>query len=282
MPSRKILLFGGSGFLGSTILKIDKKLIAPPRSNIDLNNTQDIYEYIYKLMPEKIIYCAGISSMDFAQKNKTITNNLNYKIPGLLAKFASKNNISFYYISTDAVFDGYKNKFEFTEIDKTKAKSVYGISKEKGEYTVLTFKKTASLRIINLFGNGNKENFIQRMIDNLSKNKEFPGIIDQINNPIYVTIAAQSILFAVNNNLQGIYNLGALDSKSNYELLIKAANQLNLNSKLIKKISFNEFLSERISYRKKKSVLITDKFHNASNKSILKNIDNSLSYLNLK
>ena len=84
-------------------------------------------------MPDKIIYCAGISSMDFAQKNKSITNNLNNKIPGLIAKFAAKNNIAFYFISTDAVFDGYKNKFEFTENDKTKAKSIYGISKEKGE-----------------------------------------------------------------------------------------------------------------------------------------------------
>lgn len=282
MALKKILIFGGSGFLGSTILKVDNKLVAPPKSKLDLNNTKEIFEYIYKLMPEKIIYCAGISSMDFAQKNKSLTNKLNNKIPGLIAKFTSKNNISFYYISTDAVFDGYKKKFEFTEFDKTRAKSVYGVSKEKGEFSVLKFKKTTVLRIINLFGNGNNKNFIQRMIDNLSNNKEFPGIIDQINNPLNVKIAANSILFAVNNNLEGIYNLGALNSESNYNLLIKAANQLKLDSKLIKKISFDDFMKGKISYRKKKSVLITNKFHEKSNKNILKTIDDSITYLSLK
>jgi dTDP-4-dehydrorhamnose reductase len=280
MTPKKILLFGSSGFLGSKIFEKNKEIIAPTHSFLDLTDVEKVYRYIYKSEPKKIIYSAGISKIDFAQKNKAITNNLNYKIPKLLSKFALKNNIDFIYISTDAVFDGYKNKYEFKESDKTNSKSVYGISKQKGEDAVLSSNQNTVIRIINLFGKNN-ENFYQKMINNLSLGKTFPGIVDQINNPLNIDLAAQSILFSIENNLHGIYNLGATNSISNYNFLVKAAEKMNFNASLIKKISFNDFFKNESKYRKKKSVLKTEKFQKESRNTILKDINNSISYLNL-
>lgn len=283
MDSKKILLFGGSGFLGSTILKEDKQILAPSHPKLDLTNTDDLFNYIYKNEPSHIIYASGITRIDFAQKNKELTNLLNYKIPKQISKFSSKNNINFVYISTDAVFDGYKNKFEFDEGDKKNAISVYGNSKLKGEEAVLSSNNNFSVyRLITLFGLGNKNNFIEKLLNTLSKDDEFYGIRDQINNPLNVDLAAEAILFGIKNNLKGIYNLGALNSDSNYNFLVKVAKKLNLNSNLIKQITFKEFVNEKVAHRKRKSVLITDKFMKISKSNILRDLDDSISYLNLK
>lgn len=282
MVKDKILLFGGSGFLGSRILKLNKNIISPIHTKVDLTKIEAVYKYIEEKQPSKIIYTAGISKLDFSEKNRSITDNLNYKIPNLLSKFASKNNIIFYYISTDAVFDGYKLKSKFSEKDKTNAISVYGRSKEKGENAVLSNSNANSvIRVINLFGIGNKDNFLQKMIDTLSKNKEFNGITDQINNPLNVNLAAEAILFAISNNLKGIYNLGSIESVSNHNLLIQVAKKYKLDPSLIKKITFKEFMIDKIATRKQNSILITDKFQKASNGKILKNINDSVAYLNL-
>jgi len=282
MHSQKILLFGGSGFLGSRIIKNNKTIIAPNHSELDLLDIDKVFKYINDVEPNIIIYSAGISKMDFAQKNETITNKLNNNIPHKIAKRASRDGINFIYISTDAVFDGYKNKFEFSEYDKTNAKSLYGLSKQKGEDSILTFSDNCVIRVINLFGLGNENNFIQKMKNKLEIQEDFPGIIDQINNPLNVDIAAKSIIFSAENNLNGIYHLGALTAETNFNFLILAAKQMKLNSKYIKKIKFNEFMGDKISYRKKNSVLLTEKFNKITKKLILKNTKDSISYLNLK
>jgi len=282
MKSQNIILFGGSGFLGSRILSKNKRIISPLHSQLDLLDEKKVYEFLEKSQPVKIIYSAGISRMDFAEKNKTLTNNLNSRIPYLIAKYSNKNDISFIYISSDAVFDGYQKKYKFNEIAKTNAKSTYGISKERGEYNVLSQSNNNTVvRIISLFGN-NQNNFIHEMINNLLNNREFPGIVDQVNNPLNVDLAAKAILFITKHNLKGIYNLGALNADSNYSFLKLAAKELKLNEKLIKKISFEDFFRNKIAPRKKKSILLTEKFSYESNYSILKDLKHSISYLNLK
>lgn len=283
MYSKKILLFGGSGFLGSSILKKYKKIYSPPHSAVDLEKLDKVFDYIYKKEPESIIYAAGITKIDFAQKNKLITNKINYDIPNKISKFCSENKIKFIYISTNAVFDGYKNKFQFSEFDKPIAKSVYGNSKLFGENAILSNgNNNCVIRVITLFGIGDKSNFLQKMINNLTLGKEFFGIYDQIQNPLNVDIAAESILFATKNNLKGIYNLGSLDYDSNFNFLVNVAKEMSLDYKLIKKISFRDFQVEKFIYRKKKCVLITDKFREVSGDKILKTLNASISYLNLK
>jgi dTDP-4-dehydrorhamnose reductase len=282
MNEKKILLFGATGFLGQRILSKNKQILAPKHSSLDLLDLGKVFKYIEQKKPNQIIYAAGITKIDFAQKNKKITHDLNYRIPKQISKFVSKAKVNFTYVSTDAVFDGYKNKFEFSENDKTLAKSVYGISKLRGEEAILANDNNTVVRLITLFGIGNKNNFLQKMIDSLKSGKEFFGINDQIQNPLNVDIAAEAILYLVENDYEGIYNLGALSSDSNYNFLVKTARKQGLNYKLIREITFDKFMENKIAHRKRKSVLRTDKFSKLSKNKILKTLDDSIAYLNLK
>lgn len=277
--SSRILLFGSSGYLGSNLKKDlkDYKIFSPSRSQLNLLNTDDCLKYIDTSSPDLVVYCAGITKIDFAEKNKSLTSKLNFEIPKNISKFTSQNKIKFIYISTDAVFDGYARKNEFTEDDKPFARSFYGKSKLNGENSVLeNSPNNLILRSITFFGGKNKNNFANMMISNLKSSKEYLGIYDQIQNPLNIGIATKAIKFSIQNDLTGIYNLGSLDSESNYDFLVKLAIKNKLNSKLIKKISFEDFMKDKKGYRKKKSVLRVDKFNKRSHEKILKTIDQSI------
>lgn len=280
--NHKILLFGGSGFLGSHLKDELKtyKLFSPNRNTVNLLDINKLLKYLERLRPDLIIYSAGITKIDLAEKNKTLTNKLNFEIPKKISQFAFTNDSKVIYISTDAVFDGYRRKFEFTEKDRTFAKSAYGKSKLLGEDTVLSRNsKNLVLRAITYFGGNNENNFANAMIKNLKANKPYLGIYDQIQNPLSILIGTKAVKFSIENDLKGIYNLGSLDSDSNYNFLVKLARKNKLNSDLIKKISFKEFMRDKSGHRKQKSVLLVDKFNEVSNKKILKTINQSINSL---
>ena len=152
--SKKVLIFGGSGLLGSTLQRQfpPKSVIKPTHKELDLLNTVDVLKFIEKKQPTTIIYAAGITKIDEAEKNSLLAFRLNYHIPEIIACHASKMSISLIYISTDAVFDGYANKYRFLETDIPKALSVYGKSKLRGEEAILTTSaKNSVIRLIKLF-----------------------------------------------------------------------------------------------------------------------------------
>ena len=279
MTNKKILILGGSGLLGSSLKKTFRNdvVIAPTHRVLNLTNSKKVVAFLAKTKPDSIIYAAGITRIDQAEKNKKTADLLNYVIPKMISNFSSMENIPFFYISTDAVFDGYTDKYKFSEADKPKPKSTYGKSKLRGEIAVIeASKKNCVLRLITLWGKSEKPNFTLMMLERLKSGKESDGIIDQIQNPLLITIACEGIKFAVEHQLSGIYHLGSLDYATNYNLLVKIANKYNLNDKLIKKTTFVKFSHNKKGHRKKKSVLISDKFVKVSEDKILKTIDGSI------
>lgn len=279
MKTNKTILFGGSGYLGQALQKNigNNSLIAPSRTQVNLLKVNDTLKFIEKNEPIYIIYLAGITKIDQAEKDKTLANKLNYQIPKSISRFAEKNKIPVLYTSSDAVFDGYKIKYKFKEIDKPNPVSEYGKTKLRGEYAILNSSNiNCVLRLITLYGNPDKSNFISTMLSELQKGNEFRGIVDQVQNPLLLDIAVKSIKFSLEEKLSGIYHLGSIDYQTNYEFLVKIARKNNLNEKLIKKITFMDFTKQKKGHRKRKSVLSIDKFNIKSEYKILKSTDESI------
>jgi dTDP-4-dehydrorhamnose reductase len=276
--NKKVIIFGGSGLLGNGLKhKFNiKNANYPTHEDINLLDIQKTFLYIEKNKPSAIIYSAGISKIDFAEKNKELTLNLNHQIPKKISKFIASEKIPFIYISTDAVFDGYTNKYLFTETDIAKPRSTYGISKLYGEQSILECSNlNSSIRLINLF-DINKGNFIKQMLDSLKNDKTFLGITDQITNPLYTGTASEGIYEIWTKHLAGIYHLGALNKVSNFDLLAKIAHRFGLNPALIQKITFSDFTQNKSGHRKRKSFLLCDKFNRISNNTILKFVNDEI------
>ena len=94
MKSRKILLFGASGMVGSRILDLKPEninFVAPSRKELDLVNSAHFSQYIENHNPDMIVYAAGIVRQDQAEQEQEIATLLNTSAPGLISKIASKN-----------------------------------------------------------------------------------------------------------------------------------------------------------------------------------------------
>lgn len=280
----RILILGSTGLLGSSILDIlnGEIILNPSHSEINLTEIKDILNYIDNSNPTHIIYLAGITKIDDAEKNPELASILNFETPKQIAKYLSFSTTRLIYASTDAIFDGYKNMYHFTENDNPNPKSIYGKTKLKGEDAVLSASSfNTSVRLINLYG-WNQKSYVYKMINLLKAGHEFEGITDQIKNPTYIDDASNCIKFIINKNLNGIYHIGSLDEITNYDFLIMVARKFKLNYSLIKKIRFENFLKNKTGHRKRNSVLITEKFNQISKNEILKTTEQSTNELHIR
>lgn len=272
---QKILLFGGSGLVGSRFIQLlhdQYKIIAPRHSSLDVNNHQSVAQFISRLKPDRIIYSAGLTSVDQAEKNPDLAFSLNFKAPGAIAKKAAKLNIPVIFLSTDAVFQGTKKSRPYREDDTPKPFSVYGRSKLVGERVVLAAsRRNIVARVIMVYSHDSsrRKGFIQMAIDTIKSGEKYYGITDQIINPIYVDDIVNAISRMIDSGTFGIYHLGAADYVSNFEFIKKVAKVLKLNSKVVMGITMEEFLKNKLAKRAKYCWLDVSKFVKCFGKGIL-------------
>lgn len=271
----KILVFGGSGLVGSRIrqlLGIKYKIIAPSHLQVDITNKEKTKQIIKETKPDYIIYAAGLTSVDKAENYPKIAFSLNAKVPAFIAKYAASIGIPVLYFSTDAVFDGTKSNRPYVESDKPHPLSRYGKSKLLGEQQVLyASKKNCIARIIMVYSHDftKKKLFVQIALDALKKGEKIFGVIDQVVNPVYVDDIVAAVDLLIKSKSYGIYHLGATDYVTNYEFVKRMAKIFNLNEGLVEKISFDEFFKGKPSPRTKFCWLDTSKFRKKFGNNIL-------------
>lgn len=279
----KILVFGGSGLVGSRIsqlLGIKYKIIAPSRLQVDVTNKDKTEQIIKKSNPDYIIYAAGLTNVDKAENYPKIAFSLNAKAPALIAKYTASMDIPMLYFSTDAVFDGTKSNKPYVEEDKPQPISEYGKSKLLGEQQVLyASKKNCIARIIMVYSHDftKKKLFVQIALDALRKKEKLFGVIDQIINPIYVDDVVEAVDLLIKSESNGIYHLGSTDYVTNYEFVKKLAKIFDLDERLVSKISFDEFFKGKLAPRTKFCWLDTSKFRKKFGNNMLHSTDEGIS-----
>lgn len=277
----RILLFGGSGLVGSSIkqlLATKFQIIVPTRLQLDVTTKRQVEKILISLRPDYIIYSVGLTSVDQAEENPKLAYLLNNEAPTFLAEKASFLGIPLLYFSTDAVFDGTNDSHPYQEIDKPNPQSIYGKSKLLGEQNVLqNSNRNCVARIIMpySFFPSNRENFVQIAIKALGKGEQFYGITDQIINPIYIGDLVNAIYLLITSGSSGIYHLAAKDYVTNYEFIKKIAKIFNFDEQLVKAISFEDFFKKKAP-RGKFCWLDTTKFTKKFGKEILNSIDQGL------
>ena len=189
---QKVLVYGSTGLVGAKIIQLLSgkfKLIAPPHHQLDLDNKKIIASHLKDVLPDHIIYAAGLTKVDEAEINPKKAFYLNYQIVGFIAKQATKLKIPFHYISTDAVFNGKKSKAPYRETDKPDPISVYGRSKLKGEIATLSASPINSVIRTELLYTSyfpHKKDFARVAYESLRRKEKFAGIVDQIITPTFV------------------------------------------------------------------------------------------------
>jgi dTDP-4-dehydrorhamnose reductase len=237
-----VLITGCTGMLGATLSKSllkHFKVYSTGRSkfindkyncrSFDLNE-QNYDELILWSNPEIIIHCAAITNGKYCSENPAIANKIN----GLSIKKlidATSTSTKIIYISSDAVFSS--STIYPSEKNKTNPESVYGKSKDLGEYYLKKFSKNFNIvrtTIVGLNVFKKNESFVEWIINSNLKKQKINLFNDVKFNPISIWDFSKEIKFIIDNNInEKILHISGSEICSKYEFGIQIIRSLNLN-----------------------------------------------------
>ncbi len=263
----------------SQLLSKQFKIIGPPHSHLDLLNKKAVQKNIRDVQPDQILYMAGITKVDEAEKNKKLAFALNAEAVKFVAESAKEFNIPLHYISTDAVFDGKQKNKVYKEDSKTNPISIYGKSKLQGEKVVIGISKQNSvIRTIMIYSANfpHRKDFARSAYESLINKRQFSGIVDQIINPTFIDDLVYAIGAILEKRARGIYHVAATDFTTNYGFVKKIAKTFKINEKLIVKTTFDEFFKDKPAKRGQYIRLSTAKFSKEFGTHFLHSVDEGI------
>ena len=232
---KRVLILGGSGMLGHTLINILEKdpyleIFNLVRGNIinersikcDVLETKKLKNNIDDLNPDIIINCIGILK-DESDKNYDKAIYINSFLPHWLLNYCSKKNIKFFHVSTDCVFDGLDGNY--TEKSIPNAIDNYGKTKSLGEFDS---NKHLCLRtsIIGPELNENGKGLLHWLFN---QKGEILGYKNVYWSGVTTVELSKAILFSIKNNISGLWNFTNNKKISKHELLHLLIIKFNLS-----------------------------------------------------
>ncbi|MFS4467745.1 sugar nucleotide-binding protein [Maribacter sp. 2210JD10-5] len=234
---KKILILGGSGFLGNSIYK-------------ELCNYFDTYGTYYNskksFESNKQFFKYDLEEDDIFQILDTVKPHI--IISALRGNFAAqiiahqhileylnKTEARLYFLSSANVFDAY-SKYPSYENDKTLSESIYGRLKIKIENMLLRLPKNKMgiLRIPMVFGNSSPR--VREMKNLILENEPvevFPNLILNVTNDDKLT---QQIHYLINRNKMGIFHLGSSDLVHHEDFIKEVLDRVGNFNPIIKRV----------------------------------------------
>jgi len=258
----KILVTGGSGFIGTVLIK--KLLLDGYKVNcLDLNNSLNIKNKNFKffkssVMNEKMLNNASkrvqliihlAASMGVQNTDKNFIDCLDINILGTkkVLETAKKNNVKRIIFTSSSEIYGDQKKFPIYENFETKNKSVYAISKNAAEAYVKGYSQKHRInyniiRFFNVYGPGQNNNFvISKFIEAASKNNSLKvyGDGSQIRSFCHVYDATDGVIEIIKKAKKNTtYNIGNNSEPISIEKLANLVSSIFKNKIKVKKISY--------------------------------------------
>lgn len=243
----KILIFGGSGLLGSALksyfLINNFNVFTTSNRNkadfiINKLSKEKLKKIIQKVKPNIIINCIALTDVDKCEKKINSSTLLNANVVDLIISSIQEVKLKshFIQISTDHVYDKSPSRKKNFENDVSLT-NVYSITKYLGEKNSLNYDKSTVLRT-NFFGKSlikAKISYSDWIIKNLKNNKKFEVSENVYFSPVNLKYIGFIINKIIKNKIYGTYNLGSSNVLSKYEFAKKIAKIKKLKVSLIKK-----------------------------------------------
>lgn len=256
-----VILIGATGMLGTDLhtelMKRGWDVIAPDRSDIDLEDVRTVESYFLFAEPNWIINTAAYTAVDKAENDEFRANLINATGAFSLSRQSRFYKAGFIHISTDFVFDGTKSS-PYTEEDEPNPLSVYGKSKRQGEILVMNENPNSIIvRTSWLFG-ANGKCFPKTILRAALDNKPLRVVSDQIGSPTYTRDLATAIANLMEKDTPpGYYHIANKGQVSWYEFANFVLKACGINYD-IQPISSSEWQAP--ASRPKYSVLSTSKY----------------------
>lgn len=208
-------------------------IVGVPVQSIDLTNKQTVESAFRDAMPDVVMHCAAISSMQDCFENPQLAETINVTATGVLADLCCEHGVRLVYCSTDLVFDGEQGNY--IETDVAQPLSVYGRTKLAGEAPASRTANHIILRFPMLFGPTllGHPRFTDNMIRTLRSGEKVTLFDDEYRTAVAVDIAAEGMILAARDDACGLFHLGGMDRLSRYDMGVIVADRLGLDASLI-------------------------------------------------
>jgi dTDP-4-dehydrorhamnose reductase len=267
-PSRRILVVGASGQVGTQVLRLLPSGVAIPASRrpekpgwmaLDLATLSEAEanELVRRHELETIYCIGGMTHVDGCESTAELALRINCQGPAILAAAAAKRAARFVYFSTDYVFNGRNGPYaEDVAGDPIGA---YGRSKWLGELAVQHAHPAALvIRTTTVYGpDPSERNFLYSLRKGLTGTKPYRVPADQISTPTYNVDLAAAVVALVESGAQGIFHVAGPDVVSRLEFARRAAAVMGLDPAHLSGVSTAELA--QVAARPLRAGLLTGK-----------------------
>lgn len=223
---------------------------------LDITNLKKLEQTLCDCKPDYIINTCALNNVDYCESHPDEAKKINCDVVENLLKISEKINCKIIHLSTDSIFNGAK-KTPYIETDIPNPNNVYGHTKFAGEKFALKNPKNLVVRASVLYGwlpknltNRNSScmkpiNFGLWLINKLKSNEEVQIIQDEFSSPIIADDFAKAIIHLLKEDYSGIFHASPNICISRYDFSKRIAEELNLDSSLIKPVS-NKILGRNV------------------------------------
>ncbi len=237
MSKKKILIFGGSGFLGNALYKeLNSFYNTFATFCIDdtaLEKNQKFYQFDFEHDPVSILLESIQPDIIISAVRGNFTSQIHFH--NELISWTYRNDSRIIFLSSANVFDRFTN-YPSYEYDKTLSESIYGHFKIKIENALmrLPLNKYVIARLPMIYGHGSERIQEIKTLHYLKSPIEvFPNVIT---NATTVSRFTQQIHYLINRNKKGIFHLGSKDLIHHSDLVKDICKTLELKDPIFKKV----------------------------------------------
>ena len=235
----RLLVTGGSGFLGSRIAKAYQG-ISPGHEEMDILDWKSIETAFEKIRPEMVVHCAAASDVGWCGQNQEKSWRMNVEGTENIARACGKWKAGLIFCSSDQVYFGSGVREAHKESEELDPSNEYGRQKLEAEKRCLAYcKNSIVLRLSWMYDTVKRMekehgNFMLALMDAVKHGErmaypvyDYRGITD-----VRLVVENLEKVFALPS---GIYNYGSENGYNTYETVYRLLKEAGLSTKQLEK-----------------------------------------------
>ena len=233
---KKILITGGSGFLGSRLAYYyrDKyDLLLPSHSELNISREEAVKAYLEEHRPDAVIHCAALSNTWYCEQHPEESHRVNVQGTVRIAKACKLIGAKLVFMSSDQVYNGTPMLGPLKEGDVLQPVNFYGRHKLEAEQRALwNLPDAVGLRLTWMYDLPNSSmklntNILVNLQKAYDEGSQIKAATHEYRGVTYVWEVIKNIEKAM--SLPGdIYNFGSGNTLNSYSLFTEAANMMGL------------------------------------------------------
>ena len=258
MTERTVLILGGTGLLGKTLMGSCPKDITLWATHLrdlpagftshhlrrlDVTNKEETQMLFQEIQPSVVVHLAGVGSVDYAEKNQREAWNINVQGTQHVIEACRGLGAKLIHVSSNAVFDG--DHPPYHEDSVRRPVNYYGQLKVESEDAVTSSGLDyAIVRAILMYGwhySHARVNPVAMWLRLIGAGKPVKVVNDRYWQPLYVEDCANLIWKLIEKDKSGIYNIAGPERITLFEFALKVADVFGLDSALIEPVPSSYF-----------------------------------------